>query len=818
MKKMLFPLCSALLLWGLSAQASKNTVSLNGKDYGIDTLVYKHNIGPGTKYAFYNVPDRPLTIHVMEIDLTNPYVDIETCLSGDSAVATERPSSMYIRNDRPGHDMIGSTNGDFYQYVDPIEIGIPRSGQFRKNECVTNPVGRASFVLTPERVPYIDRVDFRGTLTKGETSTRIHAVNMQRLEWEDTKGDFLLLYTNSYGKYTHKTSGGTKAIIRPKSGQLFFSANKNIECVVETVSDNPGISPIPENAAVLYGVGASETYLKTLGAGDEVTVFLKTDLRSQPGLLTDFKEQMGGSNDIVLQGGQSDAGQSGAATGEHPRTGMGVSQDKKTVYMVVIDGRQTTSSGVSLQDFGEVFKVLGAWDAVNLDGGGSSCMYIRNEIKNSPSDGKERAVGNGVLVVSNAPEDNAIAKLEFSPRPYNVPLTARFRPVVYAFNQYGLLKDDDLEGVKLSCSPEIGVIKEDNVFVAVAHEAEGVITATYNGITATQPVKVVNSPLTLVHDKYLVDDNRSFEIQMEATVGITTDAVDPATVDWIVENPEICEVNNGIVKGLRNGTTTIKGTSSNFSGEVTVTVEIPTSEVMPVVEAVSATEWKLSQLGGTGISISGLDKGFALNYTGNGSGRGAYITAERTSRIWSLPEKIRIRINPGISSVTKLSLNISNALGANEPSWAICGTELPKEQESVIEASLSDIFDTSDIGIYPITINSIRLDMNKSEKGKEFEIQVPGFEAVYSAGSGIGSLPAANAARVYPNPVASGAAVTVESDGAADVELYTLGGVLMNRISIAGTATIATDNLSKGMYVVKVSDNDSVKIAKLIVK
>ena len=818
MKKMLFPLCSALLLWGLSAQASKNTVSLNGKDYGIDTLVYKHNIGPGTKYAFYNVPDRPLTIHVMEIDLTNPYVDIETCLSGDSAVATERPSSMYIRNDRPGHDMIGSTNGDFYQYVDPIEIGIPRSGQFRKNECVTNPVGRASFVLTPERVPYIDRVDFRGTLTKGETSTRIHAVNMQRLEWEDTKGDFLLLYTNSYGKYTHKTSGGTKAIIRPKSGQLFFSANKNIECVVETVFDNPGISPIPENAAVLYGVGASETYLKTLSAGDEVTVFLKTDLRSQPGLLTDFKEQMGGSNDIVLQGGQSDAGQSGAATGEHPRTGMGISQDKKTVYMVVIDGRQAISGGVSLQDFGEVFKVLGAWDAVNLDGGGSSCMYIRNEIKNSPSDGKERAVGNGVLVVSNAPEDNAIAKLEFSPRPYNVPLTARFRPVVYAFNQYGLMKDDDLEGVELSCSPEIGVINEDNVFVAVAHEAEGVITATYNGITATQPVKVVNSPLTLVHNKYLVDDNRSFEIRMEATVGITTDAVDPATVDWTVENPEICEVNNGIVKGLRNGTTTIKGTSANFSGEVTVTVEIPESEVMPVVEAIASDEWTLKQTGGTGISMAGLDNGFTLKYTGNGKSRGAYISASRDCRIWSLPEKIRIRINPGDASVKKISMSASNALGEKVPTWTIDETELPKNQESQVEASLSDNFDISDIGIYPITIHSLRLDMNKSEKGKEFEIQIPGFEAVYSAGSSIGSLPAANAARVYPNPVASGAAVTVVSDGAAAVELYTLGGVLVNRISIDGTATIATDNLSKGMYVVKVSDNDSVKIAKLIVK
>ena len=121
MKKILFG-ASCLLIAGMSVFA-KNTISINGSTYDIDTLVYKHNVGPGTKYAYYNVPDRPLTIHVMEVDLTNPYVDIETCLSGDSAVATERPTSMYARNDWPGHDMIGATNGDFYQYQNPIEIG-----------------------------------------------------------------------------------------------------------------------------------------------------------------------------------------------------------------------------------------------------------------------------------------------------------------------------------------------------------------------------------------------------------------------------------------------------------------------------------------------------------------------------------------------------------------------------------------------------------------------------------------------------------------------------------------------------------------------
>lgn len=815
MKKILFG-ASCLLIAGMSVFA-KNTISINGSTYDIDTLVYKHNVGPGTKYAYYNVPDRPLTIHVMEVDLTNPYVDIETCLSGDSAVATERPTSMYARNDWPGHDMIGATNGDFYQYQNPIEIGIPRSGQFRRNECVTNPVGRASFVLTPDRVPYIDRVDFRGTLTKGETSTRIHAVNMQRLEWENTGGDFMLLYTNSYGKYTHKTSGGVKAIIRPKEGDLFFSANKTIECVVESVFDNPGISPIPENAAVLYGVGASETYLRTLQAGDEIGIFLKTDLRSQPGLLTDFKEQMGGSDDIVLQGGITDAGQSGAATGEHPRTGMGISKDKKTVYIVVVDGRQTASAGVSLQDFGEVFKTLGAWDAVNLDGGGSTCMVVNKEIRNHPSDGNERAVGNGVLVLSNAPVDDVIASIEFSPRSYNVPANARFRPIIYAFNQYGLMKSDDLEGVEFSCSPEIGEFNENKEFTAVDGNASGYITATYGDVSVTQAVNVVNSPITLERDSYLIDNSHPCEIKMNATVGLVTDAVDPASAKWEVENPEICEVRDGVIYALKDGTTKITGTLSNFSGEITVTVENPQASAMPVFSEIVPGDWSLMQSGGSGLTLTPDGDGFVLSYAG-ASSRAPYIQASHSAQIWGLPDKIRARLNVGEAPVKSLQLSVSNALGESLTNWILTG-EIKANEEFILEGAFSEWCDPLSVYTYPISVNNLRFNMGTSTKGQQYEIRVLGLDAIYDGYDAVTSVEADNnRVRIWPNPVAGGETVRVEADGKATVMVYGMNGAMVAETTIDGVGEISTAGLAQGVYIVKVMADSNVKTAKLIVK
>jgi len=97
-----------------------------------------------------------------------------------------------------------------------------------------------------------------------------------------------------------------------------------------------------------------------------------------------------------------------------PRTGIGVSQDGTKVYMFVVDGRRFHySNGMNYADMAKIMAALGAYDAINLDGGGSSSFFIRNTpgfdedrfvLRNWPSDngGAERAVANGLLIISTA--------------------------------------------------------------------------------------------------------------------------------------------------------------------------------------------------------------------------------------------------------------------------------------------------------------------------------------------------------------------------------------------------------------------------------
>jgi exopolysaccharide biosynthesis protein len=86
-------------------------------------------------------------------------------------------------------------------------------------------------------------------------------------------------------------------------------------------------------------------------------------------------------------------------TERHPRTAAGVSRDGRTLLLLVVDGRQPGwSVGVTLPELGQMMLDAGAWNAVNLDGGGSTAMWHREpgatagHVLNRPSDGHVRPV------------------------------------------------------------------------------------------------------------------------------------------------------------------------------------------------------------------------------------------------------------------------------------------------------------------------------------------------------------------------------------------------------------------------------------------
>ena len=84
-----------------------------------------------------------------------------------------------------------------------------------------------------------------------------------------------------------------------------------------------------------------------------------------------------------------------------PRTAIGYTNDNK-IIIFVCEGRSTSAAGLSLPAMATIMKDLGCIEAMNLDGGGSSCMLINGKITNTPSSkGVQRQVPSVFLIQKN---------------------------------------------------------------------------------------------------------------------------------------------------------------------------------------------------------------------------------------------------------------------------------------------------------------------------------------------------------------------------------------------------------------------------------
>lgn len=121
-----------------------------------------------------------------------------------------------------------------------------------------------------------------------------------------------------------------------------------------------------------------------------------------------------------------------------PRTAVGLSRDKQTLYLVVVDGRQRASRGMDLYELAQMMSELGAYDAMNLDGGASSQMFVRHlgGIVNVPARGRwevavdevlgtgdaTRTSENGTEVFVRGREQEVINHLGIYAQPFDVPV------------------------------------------------------------------------------------------------------------------------------------------------------------------------------------------------------------------------------------------------------------------------------------------------------------------------------------------------------------------------------------------------------------
>lgn len=208
----------------------------------------------------------------------------------------------------------------------------------------------------------------------------------------------LVLFTPEWGARTPRSSLGAEAVIR--GGAV-------------TASRPGGGTPIPDDGVVLSGTGDAARLLRRAGVGAAVEVDL--GLRSgRSALAPEATAGIVGGGPRLLTRGRvrvrataegfappSAPGFFGSfVAARHPRTLVGVRADG-TLLLVTLDGRRAGwSAGVTLVEAARVMRSLGAREALNLDGGGSSAMAVRGAIVSRPSDATgERPVSDTLAVL-----------------------------------------------------------------------------------------------------------------------------------------------------------------------------------------------------------------------------------------------------------------------------------------------------------------------------------------------------------------------------------------------------------------------------------
>ena len=807
MNKHTISLFALVVCVNLSVAASG--IILGGAEYSLDTLE-SFKVGPGTTYTaiqMRNLSNKAsgLDAYILQVDRRNPYISFSQVLGKDAVIGTERPSAMAQRKTTDTHILFAGTNGDFF--ITQGDVGKPVGLTVGDSQyaCIGSN-NRRFGAVDDNNIPVIgSNWQYQGKLLLGEKELTIAHVNYGRADNE------LVLFNQHNGTTTLTNAYGTEVLVELLEGEHWQTSGTMRMRVVEKEKDK-GSMVIPAGKAVLSGHGTMAAELDVLSVGDEVAVEFALTVDNE---LQKLSQCVGGDNyALIVDNGKAET--ANFWNENHPRTGFGSSMTGDTVIFCVVDGRSASSVGCTTRVLGEIMLHYGAWKAVNWDGGGSSCMYIRQLGQvNNGSDGSERAVGNAMFAVADVPQaDNTIAELQAYTQSLFLPKYGVHFPSFLGYNQYGVLLDTDVQDVTLSCDESTGYIDEQGRFVCLGN---GVLTASKDDVSCTVPVRLAdNVPFSIRLDSVLVSDDTDYAIEVSATVGKNTLLLQPAALSWEVADKSVCTVSEkGILNGLHNGSTWVYGTLDGITDSLLVHVEIP--EIRPLLSEQSATTevWEIVESGDWQTTLQTDDNGkMTLHMNYNVAGRLPNTTLQLTEghdRLYSLPEKLEIRLSPNGTPVKELHVGLRANNALQNTNCKI--TDILIEQDTSLMIDLAQVLETKgDIAAYPVHLCYLTFYWNTKIKG-EFTLDINGIWLHYGAVSlGVESV-TNNSVGVYPNPTQDVLQI-VGCEAGAVATLFDLQGRALTATRLANEqGSIDISALPVGNYILRINDT-TIKVIK----
>ena len=700
MKRIVFYLAFACL-----SVVSAMAVTLGGVAYDMDTLSH-YQAGPGTWYTQVRMYQSGTTqnrrdVYILQVDRRNPYVSVQTVLSNDSLEKGECPSEMAKRKSQPGKRYFAGTNGDWWSTTRP---GVPEGAFVTENTIAITPWnGRATLAMCA--IDQHDSLyfghDFFTDVVLCTTTDTVRCSHVNDICYEDE----LVLYNAYNGHCTHTDNSGTEVLCRIDPATP-WGTNTIMRAEVLRVEAGKGNMRIEDGCFVLSARDGMQQHLQALTVGQQIELHISTSIN---GIYADFKAALGGQDrTFMLVNGVVDNNWDE----RHPRTGLGFSLTGDTVIHCVVDGRGK-SVGATTGELAEIMQFFGAYNAMNMEGGGSSSMNLALQgVMNVPSDGHERAESQGIFAVSSAPDDDVISRIEAYEPSVQLPKYGVSAPAFLGYNQYDMLLDIDVQGVRLSCDETVGYIDANGHYVCLA---SGDVRATKDGIGTTIHVQLVDeAPIAFRLDSVMQDGLHPYTVEVEAIVGTHIMGIRSDALSWTSSAPSVAAVNDaGEVIGLQNGYAEIIGELGDFRDTLLVHVQIPTARTMMWDDFRTPDTWTLkcpSTYKPQWVALESEDAPVDLQFTYK-NGRERYIRLSKNAPLYSMPDTIRlVYATDALVENFYLSVRADNELHAQnitfKPSVEV-GTD------RVADVVVKDFFGT-DVAIFPLHFECINFSLQSS--------------------------------------------------------------------------------------------------------
>ncbi len=380
------PIIKSVMLKKDGKKASKLVVDLNKEQqYKVFTLrqpnrivldiyrilVTKNTVtqSKGLKYTFWqdDMEGLPIQIYILELAPKNGY----QILPFSAAIDKNGRGTLLKAANTLGAK--AAVNASYFDASGWIIGNLKINGEWLGMEDKA----RSAFILVDKQPQIIKDLAYNGNLLLPKLGVKlpVKGINRERIA-ED-----MVVYTHYFGVATRTNSFGCE--VRLQNGKV-------------TEVSKAGNMRLDKNSVVISAHGTNAKILEQLQVGDRAS--LQETLGSE---LADKAEVVLGAGPLLVENGKinvragSEQIAGDIASGRAPRSVIGVKKDGSVILMVA-DGRRSTSAGMTLTEAARYMVKLGAWSALNFDGGGSSEMVLNKKILNNPSDGKERAISVGL--------------------------------------------------------------------------------------------------------------------------------------------------------------------------------------------------------------------------------------------------------------------------------------------------------------------------------------------------------------------------------------------------------------------------------------